>query len=88
MSTDNETNQPPAPVPHHDARPKNQPTPPSGYTLIRYDVAPDGRSGNYTPPISAAAFSSLKVWIPDLGAWMKPKFIVGDEARWFAVKQR
>lgn len=77
MSTDTPT--PPQPTP---------PPPPAGYMLIRYEIAADGKSGTYTPSMPVAAFDSLKVWIPDLGAWMKPKFIVGNEPRWFAVKQR
>lgn len=67
---------------------KKPPVPPDGYKLVRYALQPDGKSGTYDPAISVDEFTSLRVWIPDLGAWKKPKYLIGDEPRWLAVKLR
>ena len=66
---------------------RHPPVPPEGYKLVRYEAAADGQSGKFLPPISTSAFPSLLVWIPDLVEWVKPKWIIGDESRWFAIKE-
>lgn len=68
------------------AVPFSTPEAPDGFTLVRYEVA--GGKGVFTPPIPVDVFPSLQVWIPDLGQWVKPKWLIGDADRWFAVKDK
>ncbi len=72
-------------VPEEQAR--RMPTPPLGYRLVLYTAAADGRSGKFIPPIPVSEFPSVQVWIPDLAEWVKPKWFIGDESRWFAIEE-
>lgn len=68
-----------------------KPTPPEGYTLVRYEVqrepGVDG-IGTFTPTIPVESVGTMLVWIPDIKEWVKPKWLIGDEDRWYAVKLR